>query len=184
MPTVPMKNTDSPPVASRRRGVLTGGELRGGRNTPSPFASGSRFLTALLSLLAGSAVQATDPPKSIPGASGAADIHILDGRTFRGPGGAIGKLAQREDVFLFRGGEFLSRNCQEYGFTAGPYWVREAGGVIHFRAELKSPEHGVMVYEGRVRGDQLEANFTWTKKRWYWTIERDFWFEGRRVRGE
>ena len=41
-----------------------------------------------------------------------------------------------------------------------------------------------MLYEGRMQDNTLKANYTWTKKRWYWTIERGFWFEGTLVDGE
>ncbi|MFW6077623.1 MAG: hypothetical protein ACOC71_07705 [Hyphomicrobiales bacterium] len=29
-----------------------------------------------------------------------------------------------------------------------------------------------------VSDDQLSARINWRQERWYWTIDRDFWFEG------
>jgi hypothetical protein len=179
-----MIHLDFPSAGSRVHRLASGSERRDARPGLGLFVSHLCFLVVVLSVLAGSAAQAMDPPKSRGGAYPGTGIHILDGRTFRGAYGPLGKPARREDLFIFSDGRFVSKNCQEYGFTAGPYWVREVGGAVHFRAELTSPEHGVMIYEGRTQGDKLKAKFTWTKERWYWTIQREFWFEGKRVHGQ
>ena len=124
-----------------------------------------------------SAINPTTSPVAVP-----ATIRILDGRQFRGPVGMKGKPRRREDSFVFKDGQFISENCKAQGFTPGVYWVRQEDGEIHFRAELKSPEHGTIVYKGQVRGDELEASFVWRKDRWYWNVERDYWFKGKLVK--
>ncbi len=121
---------------------------------------------------------ATQAGTAMPGH--AVDIHVLDGMTFTGTFGPKGGTARDEDTFIFDNGTFTSTGCIDYGFSPRPYWVRESGGVVHFLAEMVSEEHGVIVYTGRVRGDELDATYTWTRDRWYWKVEREFWFKGRR----
>lgn len=123
--------------------------------------------------------QTTAATGDVSPAAAPAAIQSLDGMNFRGPVGMKGKPRRREDSFIFEDGQFISENCKAQGFTPDAYWVRQEGDAIHFRAELKSPEHGTIVYEGQLRGDELEASFVWTKKRWYWNVERDFWFKGK-----
>jgi hypothetical protein len=132
---------------------------------------------AVLTIPAVPAAQSADSTGVLAGAG----IQILDGMSFSGPVGPKGKPTRRDDLFLFSDGSFISKNCQELGFTAAPYWVRRSGNIVHFRVELESPEHGTIVYTGQVQGNELEASFAWIKDRWYWTIEREFWFKGTRV---
>lgn len=102
----------------------------------------------------------------------------LDGMSFVGALGPEGKPGDRDDVIHFADGQFWSDNCVPCGFPPGPYWVRYEGDEIHFRGELRSPESGEFAYSGVVRDDQLTVILKWRKERWYWSIERDFWFEG------
>ena len=56
---------------------------------------------------------------------------------------------------------------------------RYPGDGIRFRAETTSPKHGTMIWEGTIRGNVLDATARWIHKRWYWTIDRVYWFKGR-----
>jgi hypothetical protein len=38
-----------------------------------------------------------------------------------------------------------------------------------------------MVWTGTMKGDEIEGTIAWTSKRWYWTIEKEFWFRGKLV---
>jgi len=49
---------------------------------------------------------------------------------------------------------------------------------------MVSEEHGLIVYTGSVRGEQMDATYIWTKKRWYWNVRREFWFKGMLVKDE
>jgi len=123
-----------------------------------------------------SAISPATPPPAVP-----ATIRILDGMRFRGAVGLMGKPRRRDDTFIFQDGWFMSENCKVEGFAPGVYWVRQEGGAIHFKAKLTSPEHGAIVYEGKVRGGEIEASFVWRKERWYWNVEREYWFKGKLV---
>ena len=102
----------------------------------------------------------------------------LDGTHFVGVFGPADRPGDREDTLYFSDGQFWSANCVPCGFKPGMYWVRHAGGAIHFRGEMESPERGKFYYTGIVRGKHLSAKIKWRKDRWYWSINRDFKFEG------
>jgi hypothetical protein len=103
----------------------------------------------------------------------------LEGARFVGPFGAEGEVNPEEDAFTFKDGKFSTASCLEWGFTPAPYWVRRDGNGLHFLAELKSPEHGTMRYEGVFDGKELTVVGYWKKERWYWTIERTYRGKGR-----
>jgi len=108
---------------------------------------------------------------------------VLDGLAFEG---RIGQRGEKEsfvdDVWVFEDGMFASTECRKCGFPKGEYWVRFAEDGIHFRTETVCPvTDAALVYEGVVKGDRIEATYTWTKERWYWDIEKKFWFEGELV---
>jgi hypothetical protein len=65
------------------------------------------------------------------------------------------------------------------GFAPGVYWVRNDGEAIHFHGDMGSAERGRFVYYGVVQDGHLSASVHWRRERWYWTIDRDFRFEGR-----
>jgi hypothetical protein len=66
-----------------------------------------------------------------------------------------------------------------YSFSSGPYTATAESGLIHFTAELVSTTSGRIVWQGTVKGDLLEATFTWIQKRWRWTTHKEYWFKGR-----
>jgi hypothetical protein len=105
-------------------------------------------------------------------------IDPLDGKVFIVTYGPRGEPSLGEDVLSFQDGLFTSAGCQRYGFSAGPYWLRVDGDNVLFRAELISPEAGVMILTGAVAGDTIEAGSTWTRERWYRTVTLESWYAG------
>ena len=105
----------------------------------------------------------------------------MQGMQFAGPLAVKDETNPPNDVLSFKDGEFSSKACHRYGFTAAPYWVRRDDDGLHFRAELTSPENGTMRFEGIYDGETLQATALWTKERWYWTIEQKFQFTGRPI---
>lgn len=102
----------------------------------------------------------------------------LDGMRFEGRFGPADEPADLEDMLYFGDGKFWSDICIRCGFPPGAYWVRYEEEAIHFRGVLESAERGRFVYTGTVRDGRLTADVSWRRERWYWTIDRDFRFEG------
>jgi hypothetical protein len=74
---------------------------------------------------------------------------------------------------------FVSSDCGELlDFRESTYSATTEGDDIRFRAESTSPTHGTMIWDGTVRGDVMDATARWIDKRWYWTIDRMYWFKG------
>jgi hypothetical protein len=103
----------------------------------------------------------------------------LDGLRFVGPFGAEREDKPKKDSFTFKDGKFATASCLEWGFKPAPFWTRRDSKGIHFLAELKSPDHGTMRYEGTYDGKELKVFGYWKKVRWYWTIERRYQGKGR-----
>ena len=101
----------------------------------------------------------------------------LDGMTFVGKFGPADKPLDTDDRLHFDDGQFWSAICVKCGFHPGRYWVREDSEGMHFLGELVS-ERGRFRYHGRVKNGRIEVRINWRKERWYWTIDRDFRFEG------
>ena len=143
-----------------------------------PFRGALRLIAIVLAgwtLLLGSA-QAAGEGAGAP--NGAPFFDPLDGKVFVVDYGPLGKASLGEDVFRFDDGWFTSTGCQRYGFSAAPYWLRVDGEDMLFRAELTSPEAGVMVITGTISGDALEAASVWTRERWYRTVRLESWYAG------
>lgn len=103
----------------------------------------------------------------------------LDNRRFIGPMGVKGDPDPADDEFIFEDGKFVSKSCLDWGFSPARYWLRHEKDGLHFLAELTSPDHGEMRYEGVFDGRQIKGSVLWTKERWYWTIQREYMFTGR-----
>lgn len=103
---------------------------------------------------------------------------LLDGRTFFVRTGEKGKPVDHDDYMIFRDGMFVSSACVEYNFGKSSYSAREEGNGIRFRAEMTSPAFGTMYWEGIVRGDFMEATSRWVHDRWYWKVDREYWYRG------
>ncbi len=145
---------------------------------PSSSRVGRRCLAAALaawSLLLGLAQAAEQGPGAL---NGAPLVDPLDGKVFVVDYGPSGKPSLGEDVFSFSDGLFTSTGCQRYGFSAAPYWLRVEGEQVLFRAELVSPEAGVMLMTGTISDDAIEAASIWTRERWYRTVRLESWYRG------
>lgn len=103
----------------------------------------------------------------------------LESRRFVGFLQALGDADPEKDAYTFKDGEFVSEGCLKWGFSPAPYWVRRDKDGLHFLAELSSPEHGTMRYEGVFDGKEVKGSVKWKKERWYWTMERDYRFTGK-----
>ncbi len=141
------------------------------------FAVVSALLVAVWSLWPDSLRQAHAEGLN---AEKAADVGMLDGKTFKGGVGPRGKPADVEDTFVFADGTFVSVECElRCQYPARPYFVRETGGAIEFISETECPyKDAKIVWRGTVVGDSIEGVATWTMSRWYWTIEKEFSFSG------
>ena len=109
----------------------------------------------------------------------------LDGMTFVGALGPDGKPKDIPDSFVFENGTFVSRECElRCKYPARPYFVRINGGKTEFISETQCPyKDAKIVWRGIVEGDRIKGKSTWVVKRWYWTVENTFEFEGRLVSG-
>ncbi len=107
----------------------------------------------------------------------------LDGMRFKGVTGEKGKGADHEDTITFEDGVFRSLDCEAWGFGPAPYTVEESGGSFRFAATLSSPDRGRLEWRGTITGDTAEATFHWRHRRWYWDIDRRYWFKGVRHTG-
>jgi hypothetical protein len=112
---------------------------------------------------------------------GRSPSNLLDGKTFLVSGGAKGKVADHHgDYLVFQDGIFVSSDCMAgFGFRASTYATTPLGDGIRFRSATTSPTHGTMTWDGTIRGTVMEATMRWVQKRWYWTIDRTYWFKGR-----
>ena len=144
--------------------------------------NGPSFLTALLGAVLLAATAAFAPrlgAETLPGPQQVAASGPLDGMAFAGILGPADDFGDgRPDTLYFRNGHFWSEQCVPCGFMPGRYWVHETADGIHFRGELTSPENGTFEYTGVVRDGEISVTADWRKERWYWTIDREFRFEG------
>ena len=149
----------------------------------------SRFLTvfvacALLVGFGGFAIsQISAPPSKDADRESLASFQgegALDGKVFLSKMGPTGQPADVEDNLVFGKGLFVSSECQtRCDYPARPYFTRSKDGAVHFVSETKCPyKDAKILWRGVVRGDRVSGEATWTLKRWYWSIERTFWFEG------
>ena len=104
----------------------------------------------------------------------------LDGLHFQGRTGEQGKGDHHEDVITFENGLFRSLDCENWGFGPAPYTVTKKGNSYHFSATLLSADRGKLEWNGTITDDTAEAAFRWLHERWYWTIDRQYWFKGKR----
>jgi hypothetical protein len=110
---------------------------------------------------------------------------MLDGMTFSAELGPLGKPADVNDRLVFANGTFVSTECERRcGYPARPYFIRQVGDRIEFISETRCPDKDAkIVWRGTVDDGTIKGVFTWTTVRWYWTIEKEFSFEGTLVEG-
>jgi hypothetical protein len=137
-------------------------------------------LRAILVIASLSAIVATSSAADVPSRAAA----TLDGLRFTGQAGEKGKGDHHKDTIMFTNGMFRALNCENWGFGAGRYSIETKGDAHYFKSTLMSPDRGKLEWTGKIVGDSATATFRWTHERWYWTIRRDFWFEGTRQAGE
>jgi len=111
---------------------------------------------------------------------------LLDHKVFLSKMGPAGKPADVEDHLVFGSGLFVSSECQaRCDYPARPYFTRSQDGALHFVSETKCPyKDATILWRGKVQGDRITGEAVWTLKRWYWSVERTFWFEGELVENE
>ena len=89
----------------------------------------------------------------------------LDGRTFSIEVTEYGGDSQpKDDVLIFKDGNFSSTDCKQYGFDEAIYESATKGGTILFEATTKSEKEGIIEWEGKVTGNNIAGNFMWTKQ--------------------
>lgn len=108
----------------------------------------------------------------------------LDGMQFKGVTGEQGKGEDHEDTISFKDGVFRSLDCEGWGFGSAHYNVEKIGDSYHFTATLLSSERGRLEWRGTITGNTAEATFHWRHERWYWDIDRQYWFKGTRYTGQ
>lgn len=107
----------------------------------------------------------------------------LDGKMFTGELGLSGKPKDIKDSFVFANGTFISKECEfRCKYPASPYFARTRGSVTEFVSESRCPyKDAKIVWRGTIQDGIIKGVSTWTIKRWYWTIEDRFEFEGRLI---
>ncbi len=104
---------------------------------------------------------------------------MLDGKTFAGKNGHLGKDGSGSDEIKFENGKFISVTCSEkYGFGDAHYTARADGDRIFFTADIFSKKYGRMTYSGFVKGDDINANYFWYNKGKFESPEQVKWFKG------
>jgi len=108
----------------------------------------------------------------------------LDDMTFTGMLGLEGQPKDIEDLFVFENGTFVSKECElRCKYPAAPYFVRNNNNLTEFVSETKCPyKDATIVWRGTVDGNTIKGVSTWTLKRWYWTVEKNFEFSGTLVK--
>ena len=103
---------------------------------------------------------------------------ILDGKTFVGKNGEIGKSDSEDDEIKFENGKFLSIGCAKYGFGDAEYTTKVDGDRVFFTADIYSDKYGRITYSGAVKGNDLNATFIWFEKGKYGKPEQVKWWKG------
>lgn len=104
--------------------------------------------------------------------------NALDGKTFSGVAGKMGKKGSEQDEIRFENGQFRSVDCEKYGFGSGPYETRVDGDKIHFVADTYSADTGRIAWVGTITGNNVDATFLWYKKNKNVKPEQIKWFKG------
>jgi len=144
-------------------------------NTPGLLLSGASLWLVVIT----TGVFASDPADS----AGQSVRGPLDGMTFSGALGPDGQPKDTADVFVFENGTFVSKECElRCKYPAKPYFVRVNGDKTEFISETRCPyKDAKIIWRGTVDGDRIAGRSTWVVKRWYWTVENTFEFEGKLV---
>jgi len=109
---------------------------------------------------------------------------ILDGMTFTGQILRDGKpVVDVVDKWVFANGTFLSTECAvRCNYPRAPYYIRRQGDAIEFVSESHCVDKDAkIVWRGTISGSEVKGIKVWTISRWYWTLEKEFDFEGTMV---
>ena len=103
----------------------------------------------------------------------------LDGMTFSGMLGPEGKPMDVADTFVFDNGTFVSKECEfRCDYPARPYQAASTSDGWSFTSTTRCPyKDATIVWNGTVEDGAVSGVATWTVRRWYWTLEKDFAFE-------
>lgn len=133
------------------------------------------------------AAGATAASLMVPGTDQEARIYALepagpgplDGMTFTGQMGPEGKVMDVSDTFVFEDGTFVSKECKSRcDYPARPYRAKKTENGWTFTSITRCPsKDATIVWKGTVRDGTISGVATWTLRRWYWTLQRDFAFE-------
>lgn len=106
---------------------------------------------------------------------------VLDGMSFSSELGIAGEPGDIDDRLIFRDGLFVSTECdRRCGYPAQPYYTRRVGDRIEFVSEARClHKDATLLWRGVVEDGTISGTFTWTLNRWYWTLEKEFWFKGK-----
>lgn len=96
-----------------------------------------------------------------------------------GSTGTVGMDADHNDELVFKDGHLHSRECSKLGFRKGATRVEREGNLIRFSAVNVSPEYGTLTWKGVIRDGVVQALYVWKKERLFWTIQRQYWFNGK-----
>jgi hypothetical protein len=102
----------------------------------------------------------------------------LDGKTFSGTTGIMGKKSSEKDEIMFENGKFTSSGCAKYGFGSGTYVTTIVGDKTHFTADIYSEKTGRIAWVGTISGDDLDATYLWYKKGKDVKPKQIKWFKG------
>jgi hypothetical protein len=102
----------------------------------------------------------------------------LDGKSFIGETGEMGKKSSEEDEIRFENGRFTSVDCEKYGFESGSYTTTVERDKTHFVADTYSNKTGRIIWAGTVNGNKLDATYVWYKKGKYSKPKQIKWFKG------
>jgi len=104
---------------------------------------------------------------------------MLDGKTFVGKNGHLGKDGSGSDEIKFENGKFTSIGCTtKFGFSDAEYTTKVDGDRVFFTADIYSEKYGRMTYSGYVKGNDINANYFWYDKGKYENPEQVKWFKG------
>ena len=137
-----------------------------------------------LLVLAGGGVLVSNPTAptraQLVDAAQARGSGILDGMTFSGQVSVNGKPLDVIDTWVFAKGAFESAECSNRcNYPRAPYFVRDMGDAIEFISESRClDKDSQIVWRGTIKDGRAKGTMTWTMSRWYWTIEKQFVFEG------
>jgi hypothetical protein len=102
----------------------------------------------------------------------------LDGKTFNGTTGILGKSSSEKDEIRFENGHFTSVGCEKYGFGPGSYITTVDGDRTHFTDDTYSEKTGRITWVGTISGGNIDATYLWYKKGKYVTPKQIKWFKG------